>query len=105
MKYYLIFNKYKYIKKKVAKKCKYGFNMKVIGIKRDPSKNINEFKDFVDKVSSLDNLKNEIKEADFVINCLPLLKELGVVYTKEVIDCMKKTSVFVNIGRGSAVDE
>ena len=56
-------------------------------------------------MSTLDNLKTEIKEADFVINCLPLLKELGVVYTKEVIDCMKKTSVFVNIGRGSAVDE
>lgn len=50
-------------------------------------------------------MKAEIKEADYIINCLPLLKELGVVYTKDIIDSMKKTCVFVNIGRGSTVDE
>lgn len=85
----------------IARKCKYGFNMKVYGIKRDISKK----PDYVDEIYELDNLKDIVSKADFVINCLPNLSNIGKIYTEDIFKCMKKSAVFINVGRGVIVDE
>ena len=86
----------------IAKKCKLGFNMKVLGIKREVSL---EKTEFFDKIFSLEKLKDLVSEADFVFNCLPTLKGVGKLYNEAIFKAMKKTSIFINIARGVIVDE
>lgn len=86
----------------IAKKCKLGFNMSVIGIKRNVSK---EKSEFIDSIYPLEDLNKLVGEADFVFNALPTLKLFGKLYTEEVFKLMKKTAIFINVARGVIVDE
>lgn len=86
----------------IAKKCKLAFNMKVLAIKRSAT---NEKSEFIDKIFTLEELKNVVPEADFVFNCLPTLKGIGKLYTEDIFKAMKKNAVFVNVARGVVVDE
>lgn len=45
-----------------------------------------------------------LEQSDFVINCVPLNQETEKMFNDEVFKKMKKTAVFVNIGRGKTVD-
>jgi D-2-hydroxyacid dehydrogenase (NADP+) len=51
------------------------------------------------------NLKKVMKESDFVVNCLPATKDTYRMLDKTILGLMKKTTVFINIGRGDTVDE
>jgi len=84
---------------------KFGFNMKVLGIKRNLKKDDHQFKDIVDEVGTLENLKEFCSKADFIVNCLPTIPNVKHIYTKEVFDVMKNQAIFVNVARGVAVDE
>ncbi|CAH1956517.1 unnamed protein product [Acanthoscelides obtectus] len=61
-----------------------------------------EGKDLGAKFVPLDIL---LKESDFVIVCVPLTKETQSMCNKEFFSKMKKTAVFVNVGRGAVVDQ
>lgn len=77
------------------------FGAKVIGIKRT----IGELPEHVDEIYTLDKLNKVASESDIVLNILPSTKETENIYDKEFFTSMKKSGIFVNVGRGSAVIE
>lgn len=87
------------IAKILARKAK-AFDMKTTGIKRSVSK-VDNF----DDIKTMDNLTSALKEADYVVNLLPLTKETYKIIGKEEFDLMKESSIFINYGRGKSVDE
>lgn len=77
-----------------------AFGCRVIGTNREPVKS-----GHVDKVFAGKNLSDMLKEADYVVSCLPLTKETHHLLGKEQFKSMKKTAVVVNVGRGPVIDE
>ena len=88
----------------IARKCHYGFSMNVIGVKRNPATVCANMNVCCKEIVKPDNLKETVKDADFVFAALPFNKT-GYVVTEEVLMNMKKGSIFVNVGRGTTVDE
>ncbi len=89
----------------IAKRAKYGFNMKIIGIVRELREGI-EGKEFTDELYGFDKLnKDVISKADFILTTLPETKDSRGLFNKQFFENMKKDAVFINIGRGSAVIE
>jgi len=90
-----------------AKVAKNGFGMKVTGLKRKPEEVSEEHRSYCDEVVGNDQYDRVIAEADFVVGILP--RVLGVTddfFTKEsTFSKMKKSAVFMNIGRGTTVNE
>lgn len=87
----------------IAKKFKFGFNMEVTGVKRD-LKNVEHLRAFTDEVIDLASIPLRVHEFDVVVCALPFIAG-GPIFTEDVIAKMKKGSVFINVGRGSVVDE
>lgn len=58
-----------------------------------------------DQVVSILEIKPYVKEADYVILCLPLTDESTNLVNREFLSWMKSTSVLVNISRAQIVDE
>ena len=89
----------------IAKKAKFGFNMKIIGIVRELRENV-EGKEFTDELYGFKQLnKDVISKADFILTTLPETNESRGLFNKKFFESMKKDAVFINIGRGSAVIE
>lgn len=84
----------------VALKCKQGFNMKVIGLKRDPSSVDQKYRHVVDQVVGLDRLGEALAEADYVVSVLPLVNDTKHFWTYEKFSLMNPSGFFINIGRG-----
>jgi phosphoglycerate dehydrogenase-like enzyme len=78
-----------------------AFGMRVIGIKRDPSKN----GDAADSVHGLEELQAKLPEADYVALTCPLTKETENVIDASAFSRMKKTAWLVNAARGRCVNE
>lgn len=53
----------------------------------------------------ISQLKEIVRNADYVINVLPLTDETSGVFNKEIFESMKKSSFFINVGRGENVNE
>ena len=83
----------------VAKKAKL-MGMKVIGVKK-----MVEDVEFVDKVFSTKEISEVFRESDYIISLLPSVKNTFKVINKKYFDLMKKDSCFINMGRGSTVNE
>lgn len=62
-------------------------------------------KDINGKAYKLDKLKEAVKNADYVVNFLPLTMETTKIFDKNIFNVMKKESFFVNVGRGESVCE
>ena len=58
--------------------------------------------DFVSYVGLPDELPKLAREADFVVNCLPLTPETTGIYNKAFFATMKRSAYFVSIGRGKS---
>lgn len=56
--------------------------------------------DFVSYVGLPDELPKLAKDADFVVNCLPLTPETTGIFNKEFFATMKHSAYFISIGRG-----
>jgi len=56
--------------------------------------------DFVSYVGLPDELPKLAKEADFVVNCLPLTPETTGIFNKEFFATMKHSAYFISVGRG-----
>ena len=56
--------------------------------------------DFVSYVGLPDELPKLAREADFVVNCLPLTPETTGIFNKEFFATMKRSAYFISIGRG-----
>ena len=59
---------------------------------------------FVDKVGLGDDLPAYAKEADVVVNCLPMTPDTEDTFNAALFAAMKPAAFFVNVGRGGTVD-
>lgn len=58
--------------------------------------------DFVSYVGLPDELLKLTREADFVVNCLPLTPETTGIFNQEFFAAMKRSAYFISIGRGKS---
>lgn len=79
-----------------------GFGMRVIGLKRDPGKEVEVKPDVLLGKDSLDIL---LKESDVVVIIVPLTKETYHMIGERELRLMKPTSILINVARGKVVDE
>jgi phosphoglycerate dehydrogenase-like enzyme len=59
----------------------------------------------VDRQYSAPELRDFLKEPDFIVVTLPATPETASLITRENFRAMKKTAYFINISRGANVDE
>jgi len=87
----------------LAKKAKSAFDLKIIGVK----KNIHQVEnnEYVDEVHEVSKLETILPQTDFLVNFLPHTKETINFYNYHKFSLMHSNSVFINLGRGSAVVE
>ena len=71
-----------------------------IGVKRRKSAK----PDCVDELYMMDSLRDVLPRADVIFSILPGTKDTYHVYTDELFDLMKSSAIFINCGRGAAVD-
>jgi phosphoglycerate dehydrogenase-like enzyme len=78
-----------------------GLGMEVTGIRKHPAR----ASDATGRVYGPEHLYEELGKADFVVIILPATPETRKLFTKREFGAMKEDSYFMNIGRGSIVDE
>ncbi len=83
----------------VARKAK-AFNMRVVGLKRTVQP-----LDNYDLVRPMDELKESLPTADFVVVLAPLTKDTRGMLGYDELSCMKEEGVLINLGRGPLVVE
>lgn len=89
-----------------AKIAKNGFGMKVIGITIDPDLISAEQRSYVDELLGNDAYDRVVREADFVVGLLPKTPATtGFFNLETTFKKMKKSAVFMNIGRGPTTKE
>ncbi len=77
------------------------FGMRTVGLKR----RVGEGLPNVDEVRDSGDLKQVVPHADAVIVTLPSTDDTQGMIDKETIHLMNRDCIFVNVGRGSVVDE
>ena len=77
-----------------------SFRMKVYATKRSPV-----LSDNLDRLYKPSELNEMLSICDFVVNCLPSTPETYKVFSDSQFKSMRKTSMFINVGRGESVDE
>jgi D-2-hydroxyacid dehydrogenase (NADP+) len=83
----------------IARKCK-AFGMGVLGVSSTRRSAAN-----FDKVFVREEIQAAVSEADFVISLVPLSKQTFHLLDAEVLGSMKQDGFFINMSRGSVVDE
>jgi phosphoglycerate dehydrogenase-like enzyme len=78
-----------------------AFDMKVIGIRRNPSQGANG----ADSIHAMGDLVKLVPQADFVALTCALTPETTGLMSKQAFAAMKPSSVFVNVARGKVADE
>lgn len=76
------------------------FGMRVIGVSGTP-RTVEGF----DEIAPKERLRETAAEADYVINVLPGAPENAGLISRPVIDALKPSAFFINVGRGDTVDE
>jgi D-2-hydroxyacid dehydrogenase (NADP+) len=75
-----------------------AFGMRVIALKRTPSRASG-----VDRVYGTDQLPAFLKQAEYVVNTLPLTEQTRGFFGAGEFAAMRSDGVFINIGRGATV--
>lgn len=86
------------IGKRFAGFCK-AFGGAVIGVRKDKSKSVPE----VDGIYDMEEFMEKRGEFDVIISFLPHTTETIGIYNREFFKGLKKTAIFMNGGRGTAV--
>lgn len=76
------------------------FDYHVTGIKRS----LGELPEDVDEICTMEHLDELLPDADVVLSVLPDTKATRNIFYKERFQKMKKTAIFLNGGRGNAVN-
>ncbi len=79
--------------------CLSFFNCKPIGI----NTNGRAIEYFAETYASV-QLAHQAKQADVIINILPLTEDTHYLYDQDFFNVMKKSAAFINVGRGPSVD-
>jgi phosphoglycerate dehydrogenase-like enzyme len=77
--------------------------MHVIGVRRRPGEG--SLPAGIDEAVSYEHLREVIGRGDFVVASLPLTGKTHRMLGEGVFRAMKRSAVFVNVGRGKTVDE
>ena len=85
------------IGKRVAKICRHGFGMRVLGYQRRLDR-------LPVDVQAMD-LPSLLRESDFVVVTCPLTPETRHLFNRDRLALMKPTGWLVNVGRGAVVQE
>lgn len=89
-----------------AKYAKRAFGMRVIGVNKFPEMVSKEERAHCDELVGLDQYDRAVGEADFILGALPKMVSTNDFFNwSNCFDKMKNTAVFMNIGRGTTVDE
>jgi phosphoglycerate dehydrogenase-like enzyme len=80
------------------------FGMRVVGVKRTVRED-DEAWDYADELYPTAELSTALSEADYVAVTLPGTPETQRLLDSEAIAAIKQGAYFVNVGRGSVVDE
>nr|WP_205603889.1 D-2-hydroxyacid dehydrogenase [Bacillus mesophilus] len=83
----------------IAKLCK-AFGMRTLGINTSGAA-----VEGIDEMTTIDELDLFLPVADFVISVLPSTNETKGLLKRKHFEKMKDSSVFINIGRGSVIEE
>lgn len=77
-----------------------AFNMKAIGFRTEdkPAENF-------DEIYTLKSFNAFLSKADYIVSILPKTKQTTHLINQQTISKMKPSAVFINVGRGNAVDE
>lgn len=75
-----------------------AFQMKTIGVS-----NSGTDKPYIDKMYQTTNVHEALQEADFVVSILPSTEETYYFYRQAHFKSMKDSAIFLNMGRGNAV--
>jgi len=78
-----------------------AFDMRVIGVKRDPSKGA----DAADSVVAQTELASFLPDADFVTLTCPLNPDTENIMNARTIGAMKRSACLINVARGKVVHE
>jgi phosphoglycerate dehydrogenase-like enzyme len=78
-----------------------ALNMRVIGVRRDPSVGA----EGVDQMVGNDQLLDVLPEADFVVLTVPLTAETEGMIGERELHAMKQSAYIINIGRGKTIDQ
>ena len=80
------------------------FGMKVIGIKRTVSDiDLSEMQ--ADKILPTNKMKETLKQADYLILCMPHTTETEHMIGETELNLLPKGAILINIARGTVVDE
>jgi len=88
----------------IARKLHYGFNVKVIGVKKNKNTVEEDTFNYVENVIEMDEIKNHASNIDYFIFSLPKIEE-GPILNEDFLSRIKKGVVIVNVGRGDAICE
>ena len=83
----------------VARRAK-GFDMNILYYNRNRKQETEE--SLGAQYRSFDDL---LQESDFIVSLTPLTNETKHMFSKKQFELMKKSAIFVNVGRGQTVDE
>ena len=86
----------------IARRAK-AFGMKVLALRRDVSPRAGD--EDVDKVYPNSELHTMLPECDYVVVAAPLTPTTKHLMSTAEFNCMKPTSVIMNVGRGPVIDE
>jgi phosphoglycerate dehydrogenase-like enzyme len=84
-----------------------SFGMKVIGLRRNPAGSAaTDHKGPADaQIEAATNLRALLPGADYVVNILPFTAETRRYFSAAEFGLMKKSALYINIGRGVTTDE
>ena len=90
-----------------AKVAKNSFGMKVTGLKRRPDVISTENRSWCDEIIGNEEYDRVVAEADYVVGILPGIKGVTDDYfnMESTFSKMKESAVFINVGRGSNMNE
>jgi phosphoglycerate dehydrogenase-like enzyme len=76
-----------------------AFGMRTIGVRRSAKPTPH-----MDEVHAMEDLHEVLQQADYIVNVLPHTPETVRVFGAKEFAAMKKSAIFINIGRGQSVD-
>lgn len=77
-----------------------AFRMNVIGVNRHGHPH-----EYADQTFKIGEMKKHLEKADFIVSVLPSTKETHYLLTEGHFKLMKKSAVFINIGRGNLIKD
>ncbi|MGB3635863.1 MAG: D-2-hydroxyacid dehydrogenase [Rubrobacteraceae bacterium] len=80
------------------------FGMRIVGVKRTVRENDPAW-NYADELYRNEDLRDVLGEADYLVAALPGTPETRHLISADAVRAMKAGAYFVNIGRGSTVDE